>query len=214
MDCSLLGSSIHGIPVGCHFLLWGNFLTQGSNLSLWHWQVDFFTTEPPGCCPYTLIQTSFFWLHDAGKPGGLLLPEELDTQEGRRRPWSCCRDVGFFPLVGRAGDISGGTEAAALPEGQSCLGSTDDISNVHINLASLGLWLLPWGLSPSLVAHLEWSGGCMWESAPRLAPARRQGQPQTVAPGGISWLCPLWVQALCVLLLHVLKPGSSCCLCV
>ena len=51
--------------------------------------------------------------------------------------------MGFFPLVERVGDISGGTEAAAFLEGQSYLASTDNISNVHINLASLGLWLLP-----------------------------------------------------------------------
>ena len=34
--------------VGCHFLLQGIFHIQGSNLSLLHWQVDLFTTEPPG----------------------------------------------------------------------------------------------------------------------------------------------------------------------
>ena len=42
MDCSLPGSSIHGIfpakttGVGCHFLLQGIFPTQGSNLGLPH----------------------------------------------------------------------------------------------------------------------------------------------------------------------------------
>ena len=59
MDCRLPGSSVHGIcglqsarlfclwnlqarntGVGCHFLLQGIFSTQGSNLSLMHWQVD------------------------------------------------------------------------------------------------------------------------------------------------------------------------------
>ena len=39
MDCSPLGSSVHGIQgknigVGCHSLLQGFFLTQGSNLGL------------------------------------------------------------------------------------------------------------------------------------------------------------------------------------
>ena len=40
MDCSPLGSSVHGIlqgkniEVGCHFLLQGIFLTQGSNMCL------------------------------------------------------------------------------------------------------------------------------------------------------------------------------------
>ena len=36
--------------VGCHFLLQGIFLTQGSNphlLRLLHWQADSFTTVPP-----------------------------------------------------------------------------------------------------------------------------------------------------------------------
>ena len=39
MDCSLPGSSVHGFPsrntaAGCHFLLQGIFLTQGSNMHL------------------------------------------------------------------------------------------------------------------------------------------------------------------------------------
>ena len=37
MDCSLPGSSVHGITgVSCHFLLQGIFMTQGLNLSLLH----------------------------------------------------------------------------------------------------------------------------------------------------------------------------------
>ena len=49
MDCSPTGSSIHrdspgkDTGVGCHFLLQGTFLTQGSNphlLCLLHWQAD------------------------------------------------------------------------------------------------------------------------------------------------------------------------------
>ena len=49
MDCSLPGSSVHGIfpgkniGEGCHFLLQGIFSLQGSNLCLLHllhWQVD------------------------------------------------------------------------------------------------------------------------------------------------------------------------------
>ena len=48
MDCSPLGSSVHGdspgknTGVGCHALLQGIFLTQGSSprlLSLLHWQM-------------------------------------------------------------------------------------------------------------------------------------------------------------------------------
>ena len=46
MDCSLPGSSAHGIfpgkntGVGCHFLLQGIFLTQGSNPHLLYWQAN------------------------------------------------------------------------------------------------------------------------------------------------------------------------------
>ena len=44
MDCSLPGSSVHGISqarkLGCYFLLQGIFPTWGSNLSLLHRQVD------------------------------------------------------------------------------------------------------------------------------------------------------------------------------
>ena len=45
MDCSPPGSSVHGIShilngMGCHFLLQGIFLTQGSNPRLLHWQAD------------------------------------------------------------------------------------------------------------------------------------------------------------------------------
>ena len=51
MDCSLLGSSVHGDSPGkdtrvvCHAFLQGIFPTQGLNhcfLCLQHWQVDFF----------------------------------------------------------------------------------------------------------------------------------------------------------------------------
>ena len=46
MDYSLPGSSVHGISQarilewGCHFLLQGIFLTQGSNTHLLHWPTD------------------------------------------------------------------------------------------------------------------------------------------------------------------------------
>ena len=59
MDCSLPGSSLHGIlqarvlewvaialsktAVGSHILLQGIFLTQGSNLHLLHWQANALT---------------------------------------------------------------------------------------------------------------------------------------------------------------------------
>ena len=46
IDCSLPGSSVHGIfpgkntEVGCHFLHQGIFPTQESNPHLLHWQAD------------------------------------------------------------------------------------------------------------------------------------------------------------------------------
>ena len=50
MDCSPPGSSVHDFPgknteMGCHFLLQGIFLTQGSNLHLL--AGEFLITEPP-----------------------------------------------------------------------------------------------------------------------------------------------------------------------
>ena len=54
MDCSLPGSSVHGVSqkkillVNRHFLIQGIFPTQGWNQCLLHWQADFFTTELPG----------------------------------------------------------------------------------------------------------------------------------------------------------------------
>ena len=57
LDCSPPGSLVHGdspgknTGVGCHFLLQGIFITQGSNLRLLcplHWQVDSWPLAPPG----------------------------------------------------------------------------------------------------------------------------------------------------------------------
>ena len=54
MDWSLPGSSVHGdspgknTGVGCHFLLQGLFLTQGSNARLLQWQADSLLAEPTG----------------------------------------------------------------------------------------------------------------------------------------------------------------------
>ena len=58
MDCNLPGSSLclYNFPgkntgVGCHFLLWGIFLSQGSYLCplcLLHWQASSLPLVPPG----------------------------------------------------------------------------------------------------------------------------------------------------------------------
>ena len=46
--------------VGCHFLLQGIYLTQGSNLSLLHWQVGFLPLAPPGN-PLRIIPVWFYF---------------------------------------------------------------------------------------------------------------------------------------------------------
>ena len=54
VDCSPSGFSVHRIiqarklDYPDHFLFQGIFLTQGWNLRLLHWQVDFLPFEPPG----------------------------------------------------------------------------------------------------------------------------------------------------------------------
>ena len=54
MDCSLPGSSVpedspgKNTGMGCHFLLQGFFLTQGSNPHLMYWQADSETPGKPG----------------------------------------------------------------------------------------------------------------------------------------------------------------------
>ena len=63
MDCSPLGSSVHGdspgknTGVGCHALLWRIFPTQGLNphlLCLLHWQKGSLPLAPPGK-PYNVL---------------------------------------------------------------------------------------------------------------------------------------------------------------
>ena len=54
MDCTPPGSYClwdspgKNMGAGCHFLLQGVFLTQGSNPVLLHWQSDSLSSEPPG----------------------------------------------------------------------------------------------------------------------------------------------------------------------
>ena len=63
MDHSPPGSSVCGSPSkntgeGCHFLLWGIFLTQGSNPRLLRWQVDSLPLSHQGISPPCPSQTS------------------------------------------------------------------------------------------------------------------------------------------------------------
>ena len=97
MDCSLPGSSIHGIfqarkstGVGCHFLLQGIPLTQGPNPHLRH-AGGFFTTEPPGSgstfCSFK-IPTSHWkleWPSKWRRPCRTSLT--LSTLQGKGRQW-------------------------------------------------------------------------------------------------------------------------------
>ena len=47
-----MGFSGKNTGVGCHFLLWGIFLTQGLNLSLLHWQADSLPLSHLGSPPF------------------------------------------------------------------------------------------------------------------------------------------------------------------
>ena len=64
MDCSPSGSSVHGdslgknTGIGCHDLLQGSFLTQGSNpsfLRFLHWQAGYLPLVPPGKLIYLVL---------------------------------------------------------------------------------------------------------------------------------------------------------------
>ena len=67
--------------VGSHFLLQGIPLSQGSNPSLWHWQVDCLPSEPP-VKPSSIDTPNSFSLEHSASPGqgqGLTLPWDLGT---------------------------------------------------------------------------------------------------------------------------------------
>ena len=67
MDCSLPGSSVHGdspgknTGVGCHALLQGTFLTQGSNLGLLHCRQILYNLNHQGS-PGKINKDDFFFL--------------------------------------------------------------------------------------------------------------------------------------------------------
>ena len=72
MDCSPPAPLSMEFPVkttvGCHFLLWGIFLTQGSNPHLLHWQAGSLPLAPP-------------------RKGELVTPQGfLTTTRGRKEP--------------------------------------------------------------------------------------------------------------------------------
>ena len=71
MDCSLPGSSVHG--VGCHFLIQGIFPSQGLNPGLLHYRQVLLPSEPPGKSKVGKTSVNwfltkiflkyFFWIH-------------------------------------------------------------------------------------------------------------------------------------------------------
>ena len=79
IDCSLPGSCVHGVGVGCHFFLQGIFLTQGLNACLLHhWQMDPLLLShlgSPLCTIHNFLYTMMFshvrknfWLPLPGLP--------------------------------------------------------------------------------------------------------------------------------------------------
>ena len=68
MDCSPPHSSVRGISrknpgVGCHFLLWGFFQTQGSNLCLLPWQADSLPLSHLGSPIQSIVQAKISLIH-------------------------------------------------------------------------------------------------------------------------------------------------------
>ena len=81
MNCSLQSPMSKNIGVGCHVLLWGIFLTQGSNwplLCLLHWQMDTFPLAPLGkpLHPVRVLRYHFYLL--------TLLPSFFRKQKGNK----------------------------------------------------------------------------------------------------------------------------------
>ena len=98
MDCSPLGSSVHGdspgknTGVGCHALLQGIFPTQGLNPGLPHYRQIFLPSEPPGKPKNTGVGTlsllqGIFLIQESCIAGGYL-PTELQGKPIFTYNWS------------------------------------------------------------------------------------------------------------------------------
>ena len=88
VDCSLQGSSVHGIfpckntGVGCRFLLQGNLPNPGIELGSPAWQADSLPAEPPGNSMCLLASSVEPSSHLAGnQPTGLYYPLCFFLQE-------------------------------------------------------------------------------------------------------------------------------------
>ena len=87
MDCSPLGSSVHGISlgkntgVGCHFLFQGIFPSQDLDPHLLHWQADSLPLRHQG-------SQAAMWNMGPRGPGGQQrgLPSGLDKRRQRLGP--------------------------------------------------------------------------------------------------------------------------------
>ena len=86
MDCSLPGSPVHGefldkhTGAGCHFLLQGIVLTQGSNPHLQHHRREFFTTEPPEAMEMNNTEICALGIHSLGREGRRAHEEIISVQ--------------------------------------------------------------------------------------------------------------------------------------
>ena len=72
--------------VGSHFLLQGLLLNQGSNPSLWHWQVDSLPSEPPG-------KPALLHRHTLFLSGALCFPRARPGTHPSLGPWN----LSLFP---------------------------------------------------------------------------------------------------------------------
>ena len=92
MDCSLPGSSVHGIlqaRAGCSSLLQGTFPTQGSNLGLMHCRQILYHLSHQGS-PYSHLgeENSNFWLRAKRwepMPGSVQLEQREGSLSGTYR---------------------------------------------------------------------------------------------------------------------------------
>ena len=114
--------------VGCHLLLWGIFLTQGSNLSLLHWRLILYhrapwEAHPIDSRPYlfpTTLRSRWWWLWQI-----LALP--LAVHEVDRRLGVCTTKVspaGILntPLLINVSSWSSFQSCALMPNANSCWG--------------------------------------------------------------------------------------------
>ena len=173
MDCSLPGSSVYGIPgkntgVGCHSLLQGIFLTQGSNLSLWITDKFFnvCSTKDGIRCFLCLNLFNHYTHHVKVTLLSLLYRVSLIAQLVKN-PTSM-QDLGLIPGIGRsAGEGTGYplqyswvSLVAQLVKNQPAIEETwvwslfreHSLERIKATHSSILAWRIPW---TSLPGHKE-----------------------------------------------------------